>query len=169
MGNSTKQAVEDLFSKHSKALRAFFRRRIRASVDAQDLTQEVYLRFLRVNVGEVVRNPEAYLYVVASNLLKEYAVLERKHATPASEETLLDAVAERRANEDETDLGLQSRRLAQVLAELSPKCRTAVLLKYRDGLSYEQIGQALGVSSNMVKKYLSQALVHCRKRMQRWR
>ncbi len=34
-------------------------------------------------------------------------------------------------------------------------------------LSYEEIAQRLGVSSNMVKKYLSKALVHCRRRMAR--
>ena len=29
--------------------------------------------------------------------------------------------------------------------------------QHRYGLSYEQIGQRLGISTNMVKKYLSQA------------
>jgi DNA-directed RNA polymerase specialized sigma24 family protein len=42
-----------------------------------------------------------------------------------------------------------------------------VVLQYWHGLSYEEIGLRLGVSTNMVKKYLSQALVHCRRRMSR--
>jgi RNA polymerase sigma-70 factor (ECF subfamily) len=54
-----------------------------------------------------------------------------------------------------------------VIDQLSPKCRAALILQYWHGLSYEEIGQRLGVSSNMVKKYLSQALVHCRRRMAR--
>jgi len=40
-------------------------------------------------------------------------------------------------------------------------------LQYRDGLSYQEIADRLNVSTNMVKKYLSQALVHCRGRMSR--
>jgi RNA polymerase sigma factor (sigma-70 family) len=52
-----------------------------------------------------------------------------------------------------------------VLMQLSPKCRAAVALRYRQELSYEEIGERLGVSSNMVKKYLVQALAHCRCRM----
>jgi DNA-directed RNA polymerase specialized sigma24 family protein len=32
-------------------------------------------------------------------------------------------------------------------------------------LSYEEIAQKLGISVNMVKKYLVQALAHCRRRM----
>jgi RNA polymerase sigma-70 factor (ECF subfamily) len=54
-----------------------------------------------------------------------------------------------------------------VLAELSPKCRAAVVMQYNHGLSYQEIAVRLGVSSHMVKKYLAQALVHCRRRMAR--
>jgi RNA polymerase sigma-70 factor (ECF subfamily) len=54
-----------------------------------------------------------------------------------------------------------------VLAQLSPKCRAAVVLQYRYGLSYEDIAERLDVSPHMVKKYLAQALAHCRRRMAR--
>jgi len=54
-----------------------------------------------------------------------------------------------------------------VLQQLSPKCRAAVMLQYWHGMSYEEIAMQLGVSTNMVKKYLSQALAHCRRRMAR--
>lgn len=69
-----KQAfVEKLFARHRDALQAFFYRYIRSKPDAADLTQEVYLRMLRVSDMTTVRNPEAYLYAVASNLAKEHA------------------------------------------------------------------------------------------------
>jgi RNA polymerase sigma-70 factor (ECF subfamily) len=42
-----------------------------------------------------------------------------------------------------------------------------VVLRYRHELSYQEIADRLGVSSNMVKKYLAQALGHCRCRMAR--
>jgi RNA polymerase sigma-70 factor (ECF subfamily) len=58
-------------------------------------------------------------------------------------------------------------RLREVLQQLSPKCRAAVLLQYWHGMSREEIAVQLGVSTNMVKKYLSQALAHCRRRMAR--
>jgi DNA-directed RNA polymerase specialized sigma24 family protein len=34
-------------------------------------------------------------------------------------------------------------------------------------MRYEDIAEQLGVSTNMVKKYLSQGLMHCRRRMAR--
>jgi RNA polymerase sigma-70 factor (ECF subfamily) len=38
-------------------------------------------------------------------------------------------------------------------------------MQYWQGLSYEEIALRLGVSTHMVKKYLSKAMVHCRRRM----
>ena len=63
------------------ALQSFFRRRIRSKADAADLAQEVYLRMLRISDQEAIRNPVLYLYTVANNLVKEHAVLERRHAS----------------------------------------------------------------------------------------
>jgi RNA polymerase sigma-70 factor (ECF subfamily) len=40
-------------------------------------------------------------------------------------------------------------------------------MQYWQGLSYEEIALRLGVSTHMVKKYLSQAMAHCRRRMKR--
>jgi RNA polymerase sigma-70 factor (ECF subfamily) len=66
----------------------------------------------------------------------------------------------------EIDTEARTERLREVLAQLSPKCRAAIILQYREGLSYQEIGARLGVSTHMVKKYISQALRHCRRRME---
>ncbi|MEA3198388.1 MAG: hypothetical protein QOF32_2440, partial [Gammaproteobacteria bacterium] len=60
-------------------------------------------------------------------------------------------------------------RLREVLAQLSPKCRATVHLKYQHGLSYQEIAERLSVSPHMVQKYLGLALAHCRRRMARMR
>jgi len=69
----------------------------------------------------------------------------------------------------ELDAAQRVARLRTVLAQLSPKCRAAVTLHYRQGLSHKEIGEQLGVSPHMVKKYLAQALAHCRRRMAQMR
>ena len=76
MAELGKGLVERLFAEHRRALQAFFYRRIRTKADAPDLVQEVYVRMLRVSDIHAIRDPERYLYTVASNLAKEYAVLE---------------------------------------------------------------------------------------------
>lgn len=159
--------VERLFAQHHRALQAFFYRRIRSKSDAPDLVQEVYVRMLRVSDTDAIRNPELYLYTVASNLVKEHAVLERRQASSVDvdDASVQDMLGELPTQDRQLDTDRRVLRLRKVLGQLSPKCRAAVALRYRHELSYEEIGERLGVSSNMVKKYLVQALTHCRCRM----
>jgi len=169
MTQSAKHLVERLFAEQYSALLAFFYRRTRSRSDAPDLAQEVYLRMLRVNDVQAIESPQRYLFTVASNLLKENAVLERRRGTQvevdeASEEWQLQELPN---FEGDVDTAQRVQRLGVVLAQLSPKCRAAVVMQYRFGLSYQEIADRLEVSPHMVKKYLTQALVHCRGRMAR--
>lgn len=162
--------VQKLFLEHGEALKDFIRRRIRSKGEASDLAQEVYLRILRVDWASV-RNPEGYLYAVAGNLLKEQRLLEARRARQddAEDPSLALQLAELPAFDNELDLASRRARLLEVLEQLPPRCRAAVVLQYRDGLSHQEIAERLGVSPHMVKKHLAQALVQCRKRMIRWR
>lgn len=169
MPESTKHLLERLFEEQRGALTAFFRRRIRAKPDAADLAQEVYLRMLRVKNTADLLNPEGYLFTVASNLAKEHALLERRRGLmfDAEDSAIARELVELPHFEQDADMAIRVKRLEAVLAQLSPKCRAAVLLQFKHGLSYDEIGKRLGVSRNMVKKYLSQGLAHCRRRMSR--
>jgi RNA polymerase sigma factor (sigma-70 family) len=170
MERSHAEWVEGLFFEYKAVLEAFLRRRTRTPQEISDLSQEVYLRLLRVNDVEAVRDPEAYLFAVAHNLIKERAMLARRQGTSVeiSESFGEELVADTRSPDYDMDSAKCGRRLMAVLDELSPKCRAAVILQYRDGLSYAEIAAALKVSANMVKKYRSYALAHCRRRMRHW-
>jgi RNA polymerase sigma factor (sigma-70 family) len=169
MAEPRKGLVERLFAEHRRALQAFFYRRIRTKTDAPDLAQEVYVRMLRVSDIHAIRDPERYLYTVASNLVKEYAVLERWQARGVNldESSIQQSLGELPTLDGQLDTTRRVARLRTVLGQLSPKCRAAVILQYRHGLTYQEIGERLGVSPHMVKKYLAQALAHCRRRMAR--
>lgn len=171
MSERSKALIQRLFSEHRAPLQAFFRRRIRAAHDAPDLAQEVYIRMLRVSDTDAIRNPELYLYTVANNLVKENAVSERRRASSydIDDVAVQEQLAELPQFDGEIDANQRLQRLREVLKQLSPKCRATVLLQYGHDLSYEEIGARLGISTHMVKKYLSQALMHCRRRMERWR
>lgn len=161
--------VERLFAEHRGALQAFFRRRLRSKTDAQDLAQEVYLRMLRISDHEAIRNPVPYLYTVANNLLKEHAVLERRRATgfgldPTAAEGELEVLP---SFDGDLDTAQRVERLRVVLRQLRPMCQAAVALRFMQGLSYPEVGMRLGVSTQMAKKYVAQALTHCRRRMAR--
>ena len=169
MADSNKGLVERLFAEYRRALQTFFYRRIRTKSDAPDLAQEVYVRMLRVSDSDAIRNPEAYLYTVASNLVKEHAVLDRRQASglDVDEASVQQRLGELPTLDGQLDARQRVTRLRTVLAQLSPKCRAAVILQYRHGLTYQEIAERLDVSPHMVKKYLAQALAHCRRRMAR--
>jgi RNA polymerase sigma factor (sigma-70 family) len=161
--------VERLFAEHRTALQSFFRRRIRSQADASDLAQEVYVRMLRIRDQEAIRNPVPYLYTVASNLVKEHAVLEhRQGACIDIDEAPAHAQLETLPTFDvELDATQRATRLAVVLKQLPAKCRAAVVLRFTHDLSYREIGEQLGVSPQMARKYVVQGLSHCRRRMVR--
>ena len=159
--------VERLFVAHRSALVAFFYRRVRHRPDAADLAQEVYLRMLRVSDPAAIRDPDAYLYTVASNLVRECATSRPwRTATVSVEDASVDEqLAEVMSFDAAIDAETRVQRLRKVLRELPPKCHAAAVLQLRHDLSYEEIAGRLGISTHMVKKYLRQALWHCRRRM----
>jgi RNA polymerase sigma-70 factor (ECF subfamily) len=169
MAEIKKTLLERLFAEQRGALQAFLSRRVRRHPDAEELSQEVYVRMLRIPDIGAIRNPEAYLYTVASNLAKERARQEHRDAAALDVDDPLvkEQLAELPAFASQLDTEERIKRLREVLQQLPPKCHAAVVLQYWHGLSYEEIAQRLGVSTHMVKKYLSQALVHCRRRMAR--
>ena len=57
--------IEGLVASHGDQLRRFLLSRVRNIADVPDITQEVYLRMLRVSDVESIRSPEAYLFTVA--------------------------------------------------------------------------------------------------------
>ncbi|HUO38661.1 MAG TPA: RNA polymerase sigma factor [Mycobacterium sp.] len=170
MADGKNALVERLFAAHRGALQAFFDRRVRQRSDAIDLAQEVYLRMLRLKDTSAIRDLEAYLYSVASNLVKEHAAAGRRRGISVSvdEPTIQDQLPQAPSFEGEILTAQQVKRLRAVLRGLPPKCHAAVVLQYVHGQSHQQIAEHLHVSPRMVKQYVGQALAHCRRRMARW-
>src|SRR5687768_1272079 len=66
------------FAQYRFALHRFLMRRLHNHDNAQDLAQEVYLRLLRVDNGELIRDPLAFLYRIALNLVYEFNLHKRR-------------------------------------------------------------------------------------------
>jgi RNA polymerase sigma-70 factor (ECF subfamily) len=170
MAGSRRRFIERLFAEHGRALQAYLYRRLKTKSDAPDLAQEVYLRMLRVSDLEAIRNPQHYLYTVASNLVKERAVLERRQGNrlELDEAGVQQLLGELPSLESELEAREMIVRLKKAIEQVPARWRMALILQYCYGLTYAEIGDRLGVSSNMVKKYLAQGLGHCRRQMAQW-
>ena len=160
-----------MFVTHQATLNGFFRRRLAHRWDAQDLAQEVFVRLLRVDGGEdsIIANPEAYLFTVASNLVKEHAVLQKQRGLSVDITQMLPELESPQGTpETEAEREFRRQRLHTVLDRLPPRCKAVMLMQHRDGMSYEEIAAQLGVSNHMVKKYVVKALALCRRGLARY-
>jgi hypothetical protein len=71
--------VATVAAQYGRRLRAFLAARLRNSADIADLAQEVFLRLLRVDAHEQIRNPEAYLLTVASHVIHQHSLNASSH------------------------------------------------------------------------------------------
>jgi RNA polymerase sigma factor (sigma-70 family) len=136
----------------NRSLFQFLRRRVRSSVDVQDLAQETYLRLLRADLNEV-RNPLAYLLQVASHVALEWC--DRQ---PRSDSMVIleeDMLVDRELPELEVDARLSQQRLEETLASISPMMRAVLLLRLRDERSYQEIAAELRITDRQVRRYLA--------------
>ena len=154
-----------MFAEHGPVLRGFFVRR-GPSQDAEDMVQETYLRLLRAHhsQGEAIANPEAYLFTVATNLAREQAVRRRWSQLPLEElENIAALLSDEESVEDAAERAQRRQRLQALLNTLPERTRAVLVMQYRDGLSYKQIAERMGVSPHMVKKHVVRGLSVCRR------
>jgi RNA polymerase sigma factor (sigma-70 family) len=164
-----KQAFVTAIEKtHGRGLRRFLSARMRNASDVPDLVQEVFLRLLRIEDHETIRNPQAYLYTIASHVLHQHA-LRLSASTEAVR--FVDVVAELGAGVDEdpaVEIETEQRfeALGRALEQYSPNAYATLVLHRCDGIPLKEIGPRLGVSYTMVKRYLAQALTYCQQRLE---
>src|SRR5262245_6655307 len=75
MTAETRRRLADWFRQWRSPLRKFLMGRPGLSVsDVDDVAQEVFLRLLRYEKAELVENPQAYLFKIATNVTAEWAI-----------------------------------------------------------------------------------------------
>lgn len=162
------RAVHDFakstFQTYRRELRRYLMRRLRRPEDVDDLAQEVFERLCRLDEEKCVEKPLAYIYGIASHVLADYCIesdQERKHVTVDSElaEEWYDMQIE--PGDLAERLNLQQQ-IDRAMAQLPPTHAAVLLAHKRDGLSYEECADKLGLSIFTVEKYVSQSKARIR-------
>jgi len=158
-------AFETLYRSYWQPLYAFAFRYVRSKPDAEDVTQEVFLRIWRARADWRPAGPvRNYLYLAVRNAARDR--LARA------------AVARRgwwRLGQVETtqafECDLESRELAaaveRALAALPPKRAALCRLRLIDGLSYAEIADRLGIGTKTVETQLARGLKTVREQIRR--
>lgn len=150
--------VDSLYKKHSRTLLRQLMRKTGCRELARELTQETFVRLLRLAPGTIARieQPEAYLRRVSANLLCDWgrSLALREGLRPtleASADGLLDQVAVLESRDT-------LRQLERAISMLKPKTRDIFLAHRIDGLSYAEIAERTGLSVKGVEKQMSKAI-----------
>jgi RNA polymerase sigma factor (sigma-70 family) len=148
----------------------FLVRRLRNMQNAEDLSQEVYLRLLRVEEPARVRNPQAYMYRVAANAVQEFRAREENSPIGFDSE-LVARLSERTQDESSTPERLFEQQtdehgLETLIRRLPPMQRTVLLMATCQSLPHAEIAKALGISVRTMRNHLYRALSSCRRSLQ---
>lgn len=149
MVETREQFIERALAEYESPLLGYAYGFVRDFDRARDVVQDTFIRLCRQDVEKVREGLKSWLFTVCRNraldiLRKESRLSElddARHGGVASEEVGPDELADR------------EERLAQVmryLDRLSDNQRTVILMKFQDGLSYQEICEKTGLSSGNV-------------------
>lgn len=155
--------VERLYHEYRDSLLAYVGRLLPREVqDADVIIQETYVRLLRQsNLDHLKQNPRAYIFTVATNLVRDALRRHlRRHGDahePLNEQEHLSP----EDSPPHTAQWQQSLdRLADALLELKPTTRHIFLLSRFEEMTYPEIADALAVSTRTVERHMVLALTH---------
>jgi RNA polymerase sigma-70 factor, ECF subfamily len=139
--------LERLYDAHAQALFAFLLNFTRNEADTRDLLQELFVKLAR-NPGLLngVREERAFLIRLAHNLaidfMRRRATREKNYDQLAAETVIFFAPS------PDPDEQAFRESLSQALGQLPADQRAVLHLKLWEGMTFEQIAEALDISPN---------------------
>jgi RNA polymerase sigma-70 factor (ECF subfamily) len=159
-------AFGQLYGRYVDRIYNYIYHRVGSPDDAEDLTARTFHRAL-VNLAEYEDRGapfSAWLFRIAHNLVANWHRDEGRRGTVPLEEAAAIADLDRSGD------GLAARayatqRVRQAIRELEPDRQAVIVLKFSEGLSNHEIGEALGRTEGAVKSLYHRTLVTLRERL----
>jgi RNA polymerase sigma-70 factor, ECF subfamily len=173
------QAFEQLVARYQDRMVGFFFHLLHDRTTAEDLAQDVFLRVFRYRDRYEARARfSTWLFRIAHNLAcnqKRGAVRRREiPITPGSDaydfQPQGQILAEKSALLPTRRLDSQEMRdiVRNALDDLGERQKTAVLLHKFEGMSYEEIGEVMGLGTVAVKSLLARARVRLKEVLEKY-
>jgi RNA polymerase sigma-70 factor (ECF subfamily) len=155
--NGDQEAFRELFETHKDRVYSIALRYAGDPAVAMDIAQEVFVKLMsRIGQFRGDSSFESWLYRLVVNCCLDH---RRRHKRL---QPLLDEVLDLFRSPQQTPLEDLMRdemqaEVRRVVAKLAPEQRIAVVLRYTEGLSYEEIAEATGCSRGTVASRLNRA------------
>ena len=151
------------FFDHYEELIGTWSRRLRNRQQAQDLAHDTFVRVLESNV-DAVEQPRAYLHQTARNIAVDG--FRREELRAAKEQAGVPSGSSETGDPEQYMRALQlAESVERALLELPLNCRRVFVWQKIEGLTQAEIAERLGLSKNMVEKYMIRTLRHLRERV----
>ena len=151
------------FFAYYKELVGTWTRRLRNRQQAEDLAHDTFVRVLESKSARV-EQPRAYLHQTARNIAVDaYRRADRREALELQG---LDQSAPHSGDPEHFMHAVQlADSIERALAELPLNCRRIFIWQKIEGMTQQEIAERLGLSKNMVEKYMIRTLRHLRERL----
>jgi RNA polymerase sigma-70 factor (ECF subfamily) len=153
-----RDALRELFDAHGGRVYSIARHFFDGDdARARDITQDVFVKVMeRIGTFEGASRFTTWLYRLTVNACLDAKRAERRLVLVADPPDVAPAIDDA-PQSHALDRAETSERIARAVAQLTPPLRAAILLRYFEGLSYEEIGEALDVPSGTVASRLLRA------------
>lgn len=129
----------------------FIRQQVSNPIDAEDLTQDVFYKFIRSMEKTVVTNTKSCLYTIAKNIVIDYYRSKKAPLEALEKDVLIDDVhLDDLSLSNEEHLKLKTYLLA-IIDELPVKYQQIIKLSELEGVSQKDIAEELGLNYATVR------------------
>jgi RNA polymerase sigma-70 factor (ECF subfamily) len=162
-----------LVEQHSRAVFRLAFRMTGNEQDAEDVVQETFLRAYRqLDKYEARASFSTWLFRIASNYSLDLIRMRKRHEDKrergkAEERDILQTLPVNTPGPDRITYSRQvQERVNEALNELSGQERTAFVLRHFEGMSIDEIGEALGTGTNATKHSIFRAVQKLRRSLE---
>lgn len=154
--NGSREALNAIVSNYYDDIYRFCLYLTGQETDSYDITQEVFLRFLKYNHSYRHQNLKGYLLIIARNLCRDY-FCNKKNTVRIEDAAYLGGEDNRLANLEDALL------LRQALQKLPVKQREIVIMRIYAELHFHEIARITGCSLSTAKSRFRLGVNHLRK------
>jgi len=148
-----------LFERHNKAVYRFCLQMTGHRAQAEDLTQEIFLRILRkASSFRASGSFKAWMFNIARNITFDYLRAMRRRGNTAPVDENMEPMIEHRTAEQAASGSQGVDVLQQALARLPAAVQEIIWLGRFEFDSYEDLGQALGCKSGTARVRMHRAM-----------
>ncbi len=158
-------AYRELIARYERQVYSLTLRMVRQREDAEDLTQETFVRMFKALARYDPARPfPAWLFTIAARLSidqlrrRRMKMVSLFRSEPGeSEEHLIDVVDRTPGPEELAQYAEEQRATERLIGSLPEHYRVVVVLRHQQGLSYEEIAEALHLPLGTVKARIHRA------------